>query len=47
MFTSANGSLTWTLSANPAPTSDIDHSVLVNNKSGYTYEWIAFGTAEG
>ncbi|MBR3704480.1 MAG: hypothetical protein IKM11_03210 [Oscillospiraceae bacterium] len=45
VFTSASGSLSWTLSANPAPTSKIDHSGLVNNGKDLTYEWIAFGTA--
>lgn len=45
VFTGASGSLSWTLGANPAPTQDIDHSALVNNRKGHTYEWIAFGTA--
>ena len=42
LFTSENGKISWKLSG--TPTANIDHSCLVNNESGYEYDWIAFGT---
>mgnify|MGYP003293318994 CR=1 FL=1 len=44
VFTPTDGSLSWTL--NKTPASEVDHSGLINNKSGIVYEWIALGSAE-
>ena len=44
VFTPADGSLSWTFGT--MPVTEVDHSGLINNKSGTTYEWIALGTAE-
>ena len=43
-FTPAAGSLSWQLTAPYAE--DVDHSSIINNKTGTIYEWIALGTAE-
>ena len=39
-FTAAEGSLKWPMADTAAP------ARLVNNASGVTYEWVAFGTVE-
>jgi hypothetical protein len=39
-FTAAEGSLKWSMADTAAP------ARLVNNASGVTYEWVAFGTVE-
>lgn len=48
-FTAGSGFLTWRIPDMPSKYYDVYYEKganVVNNKSGETYEWIAFGTAE-